>query len=66
MSAVQEDAEREAAEIMHAWRADLAARITRARLRFEALGIGREEIIQLAEEWQSYRATEVYLRGELE
>jgi hypothetical protein len=56
----------ETVEVMRAWRADLAARIARARLRFEALGIGREEIIELAEEWRDYQVTAAYLRGQFE
>lgn len=67
MSAVDKiSTEREVAGIMAAWRADLAARIARARLRYEATGNGREEIIQLGDEWRDLRATAAYLRGQFE
>ena len=56
MSAVDKiSTEREVAGIMAAWRADLAARIARARLRYEATGNGREEIIQLGDEWRQHQ-----------
>jgi hypothetical protein len=46
------------------WRVDLTARIRRAELRFLAIGLSPEAIIELADEARAFKAICQWLRGE--
>jgi hypothetical protein len=65
-SAQEQSPYREALATLQAWRTDLSARIARARLRYEAVGVGREEIIALAGEAREFRETVLWLRGKFQ
>ena len=52
--------------VLEAWRQPLATRIKIATLRFEATGLGREEIVALGAEVELFRETKLYFeRGPL-
>jgi len=51
-------------EIIANWRVDLTARINRAQLRYEAVGLSPESIIELGEEARDFAAACQWLRGE--
>jgi len=53
----------ETEEIFASWRADLTAKIARARLRFELIGVDPEEIVALACEVEEFRRARSEWRG---